>query len=155
MFALLYLCPTLFRSDSEVDGANLVTGPSGVCAETHNAEARLELSVFVGFPVAQHMLMAGIVESRISEVVGGENGPDNDKRGAGELCRARLLGDGRQRAVDDLLIGPAHAIADHDRAIRSVVRCKGTLHIAEIAYREMDDQCRLQAPEFFQRLHFR
>ena len=86
------------------------------------------------------MLMFGIVKRGILEIMFAQNWAYQDQRGAGEFGFADFFRNGGERAVDELLVGPADAEADDDGAIRAIIRREFAFDMREIADGKMDGE---------------
>src|SRR5512139_1330935 len=65
---------------------------------------------FHGLAVAQHMLVAGVVECRVAKILGAQHRAHEYQRGTGQLGLAHLPGDRRKRPLDDHLVVPGDAV---------------------------------------------
>ncbi len=101
------------------------------------------------------MRLCRIVERAVPEIAHlAQHGTDHDQRGAGDLGRAHLFADVRQRAAQQHLVGPAHAIGHHHRAIGPVMGHQHAFDLAQGPDAQMNGERRARAREIFQRLVF-
>ncbi len=81
--------------------------------------------------------------------------PDQDQRGTRDAGGFDHIADRRQRAAQDALVGPAHAVRHDDGAIGAVMRHEIAHDARQVVDREMDRQRRTRSPERGQLLALR
>ena len=91
--------------------------------------------------------VVGVVELALGVAARAEDVADQDQRGARDLGGADLLANIGKGAPDDLLVGPARAVDDANRAVGAVMRRQRLRDVPQISDREVDGERRARGAE--------